>query len=298
MLREGRLFQIIYHLLDKGYATAPELAEKLEVSVRTIYRDIDALSGAGIPVYAEAGRNGGIYLLDDFVLNRVVLSEQEKQQILTALQSLAAVGNVYEENILEKLSALFRVHSDNWFEVDFSRWGDTERDNEKFELLKSAVVHCRCARITYANSYEEIGERTIQPLKLSFKGQAWYLKAYCMEKQDYRIFKLTRILDLEILDETFLPRSFPEKEILPSQYNQITLRFSKEVAYRVYDEFNIEQIKRQENGDLLVSARLPEDNWFVGFLLSFGTRVEVIEPAYLREVLAEQALMIYEKNKT
>ncbi len=298
MLREGRLFQIIYHLLDKGYATAPELAEKLEVSVRTIYRDIDALSGAGIPVYAEAGRNGGIYLLDDFVLNRVVLSEQEKQQILTALQSLAAVGNVYEENILEKLSALFRVHSDNWFEVDFSRWGDTERDNEKFELLKSAVVHCKCARITYANSYEEIGERTIQPLKLSFKGQAWYLKAYCMEKQDFRIFKLTRILDLEILDETFLPRSFPEKEILPSPYNQITLRFSKEVAYRVYDEFNIEQIKRQENGDLLVSARLPEDNWFVGFLLSFGTRVEVIEPAYLREVLAEQALMIYEKNKT
>ncbi|MDE6434761.1 MAG: YafY family transcriptional regulator [Lachnospiraceae bacterium] len=297
-MREGRLFQIIYHLLDKGYATAPELAEKLEVSVRTIYRDIDALSGAGIPVYAEAGRNGGIYLLDDFVLNRVVLSEQEKQQILTALQSLAAVGNVYEENILEKLSALFRVHSDNWFEVDFSRWGDTERDNEKFELLKSAVVHCKCARITYANSYEEIGERTIQPLKLSFKGQAWYLKAYCMEKQDFRIFKLTRILDLEILDETFLPRSFPEKEILPSPYNQITLRFSKEVAYRVYDEFNIEQIKRQENGDLLVSARLPEDNWFVGFLLSFGTRVEVIEPAYLREVLAEQALMIYEKNKT
>ncbi len=298
MLRESRLFKIIYHLLDKGCATAPELAKKLEVSVRTIYRDIDALSGAGIPVYAEAGRNGGIYLLDDFVLNRVVLSEQEKQQILTALQSLAAVGNVYEENILEKLSALFRVHSDNWFEVDFSRWGDTERDNEKFELLKSAVVHCKCARITYANSYEEIGERTIQPLKLSYKGQAWYLKAYCMEKQDYRIFKLTRILDLEILDETFLPRSFPEKEILPSQYNQITLQFSKEVAYRVYDEFNIEQIKQQENGDLLVSARLPEDNWFVGFLLSFGTRVEVIEPAYLREVLAEQALMIYEKNKT
>ncbi|MDE5863679.1 MAG: YafY family transcriptional regulator [Lachnospiraceae bacterium] len=297
-MRESRLFKIIYHLLDKGCATAPELAKKLEVSVRTIYRDIDALSGAGIPVYAEAGRNGGIYLLDDFVLNRVVLSEQEKQQILTALQSLAAVGNVYEENILEKLSALFRVHSDNWFEVDFSRWGDTERDNEKFELLKSAVVHCKCARITYANSYEEIGERTIQPLKLSYKGQAWYLKAYCMEKQDYRIFKLTRILDLEILDETFLPRSFPEKEILPSQYNQITLQFSKEVAYRVYDEFNIEQIKQQENGDLLVSARLPEDNWFVGFLLSFGTRVEVIEPAYLREVLAEQALMIYEKNKT
>ena len=296
-MREGRLFKIIYHLLDKGYATAPELARKLEVSVRTIYRDIDALSGAGIPIYTEAGRSGGIYLLDDFVLNRIMLSEQEKQQILTALQSLSAVGNVYEENVLEKLSALFHVHSDNWFEVDFSRWGDKERDNQKFELLKSAVIHRKCVRITYAGSREEISERIIQPLKLSYKGQAWYLKAYCMEKQDYRIFKLTRILDLEILKEEFVPRTFPAQEELPPPYNQVTLRFSKEVAYRVYDEFDIAQIKRQENGDLLVSARLPEDCWFVGFLLSFGTRVEIVEPVYLRELVARQAMMIYEKNK-
>ncbi|MCI8509526.1 MAG: YafY family transcriptional regulator [Lachnospiraceae bacterium] len=297
-MREGRLFKIIYHLLDKGYATAPELAKKLEVSVRTIYRDIDALSGAGIPVYTEAGRSGGIYLLDDFVLNRIMLSEQEKQQILTALQSLSAVGNVYEENVLEKLSALFQIHSDNWFEVDFSRWGDKERDNEKFELLKSAVIRCKCVRITYAGSREEISERSIQPLKLSYKGQAWYLKAYCMEKQDYRIFKLTRILDLKILEEEFVPRSFPDKEELPPPYNQVTLRFSKEVAYRVYDEFDIAQIKQQENGDLLVSARLPEDTWFVGFLLSFGTRVEIVEPVYLREIVARQAMEIYEKNKS
>ena len=78
MLREGRLFQIIYYLLDKGYATAPKLAKKLEVSVRTIYRDIDALSGAGIPVYAEAGRNGGLYLLDDFVGKIVKIYKREK----------------------------------------------------------------------------------------------------------------------------------------------------------------------------------------------------------------------------
>ena len=93
-MQESRLFKIVYYLLDKGQATAPELAEKFEVSVRTIYRDIDALSGAGIPVYTETGRNGGICLMKDFVLDKAVLSEEEKQEILTALQGIRTLRNV------------------------------------------------------------------------------------------------------------------------------------------------------------------------------------------------------------
>ena len=106
-MQESRLFQILYHLLQHSQATAPQLAEKLEVSVRTIYRDIDALSSAGIPVYTEAGRNGGIHLMEDFVLDRSLLSKQEKQEILSALQSLSAVG--HDLAILEKLSGLFGI---------------------------------------------------------------------------------------------------------------------------------------------------------------------------------------------
>ena len=104
-MQESRLFKIIYYLLDKGQATAPELAEKLEVSVRTIYRDIDALSGAGIPIYAEAGRNGGIHLMNDFVLDKAVLSKEEKQEILTALQSIHAVRSMGGSQTLQKLSS-------------------------------------------------------------------------------------------------------------------------------------------------------------------------------------------------
>lgn len=197
-MQESRLFKIVYHLLDKGQATAPELAEKFEVSVRTIYRDIDALSGAGIPIYAEAGRNGGIHLMNDFVLNKAVLSEEEKQEILTALQSMSFTQNISSSQTLQKLSAIFHLSLENWLEVDFSRWGNKGTDNEKFELLKSAVIHQKCVKITYANSCGIIKERIIQPLKMSYKSMSWYLKAYCMEKQDYRIFKLTRIIDLEV----------------------------------------------------------------------------------------------------
>ena len=278
-MQESRLFKILYHLLDKGQATAPELAERFEVSVRTIYRDIDALSGAGIPVYTEAGRNGGIHLLNDFVLDKAVLSEAEKQEILAALQSIHITRNMDGSRTLQKLSALFQLHSENWLEVDFSRWGNPGYDNETFELLKSAVIRHRNVKLRYAGSYEEIRERTVQPYKLVYKAKAWYLQAFCTEKQDWRIFKLNRILELEALEEGFSQLNPPGPiETFEGEYPKVTLRFPKEMSYRVYDEFDKAQIQRQENGDLVVSANMPEDPWLIGFLLSFGTRVDILSP--------------------
>lgn len=298
-MQESRLFKILYHLLDKGQATAPELAEKFEVSVRTIYRDIDALSGAGIPVYTETGRNGGIHLLNDFVLDKTILSETEKQEILAALQSIHITRNMDGSRTLQKLSALFQLHSENWLEVDFSRWGNPGYDNETFELLKSAVIRHRNVKLRYAGSYEEIRERTVQPYKLVYKAKAWYLQAFCTEKQDWRVFKLNRILELEVLEEGFSQLNPPGPiETFEGEYPKVTLRFPKEMSYRVYDEFDKAQIQRQENGDLIVSANMPEDPWLIGFLLSFGTRVDILSPAHLKEAVAEQAKLIYEKNRT
>ena len=295
---ENRLFKIVYYLLDKGQATAPELAAKFEVSVRTIYRDIDALSETGIPIYTETGRNGGIHLMDGFILDKAMLSQEEKQEILTALQSINTAQNTNDSQTLQKLSALFQVNAGNWLEVDFSRWGSPALDNEKFESLKSAIIQRRNLRIHYASANAVISERTIQPHKLSYKANAWYLKAFCTEKQDWRTFKLNRILDWKILKENFLPRSLPEAtNNQAAGHHQITLRFPREMAYRVYDEFDKTQVEQQENGDLVVSAKMPEDTWLSGFLLSFGTQAEILSPAYLKEELARQAKIIYEKNK-
>ncbi len=300
-MQESRLFRIVYFLLNRGQVTAAELAREFEVSVRTIYRDIDALSGAGIPVYAETGRNGGISLLDNYVLDRTILSEKERQDILAALQSLSAAGNTCDKATLDKLSALFRLPSDNWYEVDFSRWGEVAQDNNKFEDLKKAVVCHRCVQISYVGAYTAESSRKIHPLKLLYKSRAWYVKAYCAEKKDFRLFKLNRIIRWELLEEEFIPVSWPEpseEEKTPEQdQTPIVLRFSREVAYRVYDEFDLNHIQEQENGEMLVTAYMPQDGWLTGFLLSFGAQVEVISPVYLREVLAAQAREIYEKNR-
>lgn len=301
-MHESRLFKIVYHLLDKGQATAPELASRFEVSVRTIYRDIDALSGAGIPIYTEAGRNGGIHLMDGFVLDKAVFSEGEKQEILLALQSLNATGHLNSDDILGKLSALFATHPEDWLEVDFSRWGTDpdadDSDDKKFRALRGAVIRRRAVRIAYAGPYGTTGERTIHPLRLLYRSRAWYLKAYCTEKKALRLFKLNRILDYTLTDESFPYRAFPEQpDPTPQRYTAVTLRFPKEMAYRVYDEFDNAHVHRQENGDLIASAEMPEDAWLIGFLLSFGTQVDILSPAHLRKIVAEQARAIYEKNK-
>lgn len=297
-MQESRLFKIVYHLLEHGQATAVQLAERFEVSVRTIYRDIDALSEAGIPVYAEPGRNGGVHLLNDFVLDKAVLSAEEKQEILTALQSIQSVQNPDDRRTLHKLSALFELNTESWLEVDFSRWGNEASDSEKFELLKSAVIHHKCVKIAYANSNGVSGERIIQPLKLSYKSAAWYVKAFCTTKQDYRIFKLNRIMRLEVLEESFDRRTFPEQSVdaIP-ETAAVTLRFPPDMAYRVLDEFDPTKISRQKDGSLLVSTSLPHDEWLIGYLLSFGTQVEILSPASLRELVAERAKKIYEKHK-
>ena len=297
-MKESRLFKIVYYILEHGRATAPELAEKFEVSVRTIYRDIDVISSAGIPVYVTTGRNGGIHILENYVLDKALFSEKERQDILAALQSVAVAGSTYEKDMLTKLSALFQVPSDNWFEVDFSRWGSRTQDAATFELLKNAVIAHRAADILYANSYGEKNRRKIYPLKLMYRAKAWYLKAYCTEKADFRIFKLNRIVEIQLLAEEFAPMEYPKTAGEPERkYNKISLRFPKEMAYRVYDEFEADEIEETENGELIVSSEMPEDNWLTGYLLSFGTQVTVLEPAYLRNVLSEEAKKIYEKNK-
>lgn len=297
-MQESRLFKIIYYLLDKGSATARELAERFEVSARTIYRDIDVLSGAGIPIYTETGRNGGIYLLTDFVLDKTIISAQEKQEILSALQGLALIDNEYKKDIMEKLSALFQIHSVNWIEVDFSRWGNKPQDNKKFEILKTAVLQNRCIKIFYADSYGKMNERVVQPLKLFYKSKDWYLKAYCRLKQDFRLFKLNRILKWELLEEQFLPMDFPQIQDIECEADiKIILRFPKEISYRVYDEFDINQIHIEKNGDLTITANMPEDDWLIGYLLSFVGQVEIIEPIHLKKILAEKAKEIYKKYK-
>ncbi len=300
-MKNSRLFQLLYLLVERGSVTAWELAERFEVSERTIYRDVDALSAAGIPVYTQRGQGGGIRLMDQFVLDRALLSREEQNEVLFALQAIAATQGTEERNTLARLSALFRREGGDWLEVDFTDWGSGPAERENFAAVKRAILEYRLLSFTYSSSAGRRGRRRVEPVRLVFKG-AWYLQAFCRERQDWRLFRLGRMEDLEIEEERFSPRPAPAGTELTAPASRrevrLELRFRPEAAYRVRDAFKPGQTAREADGCLRVSCAFPEDGWVLGFLLSFGDRVEVLSPAYWRELLAREGEKISALYKT
>lgn len=262
------------------------MAEHFEVSTRTIYRDIEALSLAGIPIYTNKGRGGGISLVENYILKQSMFSEEEQKEILTSLQSLTAISALDIEPILNKLTVIFNKESMNWIDVDFSGWGRANNEREKFKLIKEGIINRKLISFNYFNSYGEKSKRIVEPLKLLFKGQGWYLYAFCRNRNDFRIFKMTRIRDLNILKENF-ERDTPKDiwkdfDINKAKTIEIVLKIDKKMAYRVYDEFDEDLIEKQEVGNFIVSVSVPEGDWIYGYILSFGSNAEVIEPESVR----------------
>lgn len=282
-MRDSRLFRILYYVLDKGKVTANELSEKFEVSVRTIYRDIDVISSAGIPIYATQGKGGGIEIADDFVLKKSLLSEKEQEQILVALKGLEGINKQYENELLTKLSAFFKIKNTNWIEVDFTNWQRGNEYDELFNDIKSAIINKNIIRFTYFSSNEKETSREVKPIRLLFKGWDWYVYTFCLLRNEFRYFKLSRIRDLKILDENFEDSYEDVVLIKKMEYKdtvRVKLKFDRKVAFRVYDEMG--DIKEDEEGNLYAEIELPNDYNLYNYIFSFGESVEVLEPIEIR----------------
>ena len=297
-MQTNRLFEIIYILLNKKSAPAKELAEQFGVSTRTIYRDIDVLSLAGIPVYTEKGRGGGISLLPDFVLNKSLLSEQEQNEILSALYGLAAIKTDETDRVLQKLSTIFNKKAPPWLEIDYTDWSFSR--GNIFYGFKSAILENKIAEFDYYSTFGEKTRRRIEPIQLWFKSRAWYIKGYCLARQDMRLFRLTRVRNLIVTDEHFSKRDLLAVSSNQAQDNRnrpditLKLKIAPEMTYRVYDDFEFG--KKQADGSHVVSATWPEDEWLYGFILSFGEYAEVLEPEHVREIIKEKSRKIFEKH--
>lgn len=282
-MRDSRLFRILYYILEKGKVTANELSEKFEVSVRTIYRDIDVISSAGIPIYATQGKGGGIEIADDFVLKKSLLSEKEQEQILVALKGLEGINKQYENELLTKLSAFFKIKNTNWIEVDFTNWQRGNEYDELFNDIKSAIINKNIIRFTYFSSNEKETSREVKPIRLLFKGWDWYVYTFCLLRNEFRYFKLSRIRDLKILDENFEDSYEYVVLIKKMEYKDtvhVKLKFDRKVAFRVYDEMG--DIKEDEEGNLYAEIELPNDYNLYNYIFSFGESVEVLEPIEIR----------------
>ncbi|MDU2158237.1 YafY family protein, partial [Clostridium sp.] len=275
-----------------------ELAEHFEVSQRTIYRDIEDLSQSGVPIYMTKGKGGGISLLSDFILNKAILSQEEKKEILAAMQGLNAVNKSEFNGVLSKLSSFLGGDNENWIEVDFSNWDKNNTLGEKFTTIKNSIINKNLISFEYFNSNGKLLERIVEPLKLVFKGQGWYLYAYCREREDNRFFKLTRMSNINIILENF-NRTVPNKifsEEDTGYYNELIhlkLRIDKKLAFRIYDEFH--NYSLDDNGDFIVNLDFPSGDWLFGYLMSFGEYIEVLEPLNIRDEIKKKLMYALKK---
>lgn len=294
-----RLIQIVFLLLRHENITAKQLAEELCVSTRTIYRDINILSVAGIPITSQKGFGGGLSLLQGFSLDKSYFTQEEQNNIVQALQILKSSNYPNADKSLNKVAGLFSHNlQSEWLEIDFSYWGSPEKERNNITALERAIINKYVITFTYFNAELTVTHQTVEPLKLVFKSHSWYLVAYSENKKDIRTFKMSRIRELQITNQLFdreLPKDFSITPVYKEEYNTpvFILHFSEKIAYKVYDEFQEKYIKKLDDGTLEVTFRYQLSDWTFLYLLSFGEYVEIIEPVEARNILKEKAKKIF-----
>lgn len=286
----SRLFYIMHYLTMHNKAKATILAEQLEVSTRTIYRDIDTLSTLGFPVYAQSGRDGGLRLLDTHHLSATFVDDEEQDQIILALQNLAATNLKSVAPLVNKLSSLFKKEVEQWIDIDFSTWGREDEANV-IGLITKAKNQKKCIIFSYTNGKGQETKREVMPNKLIFKQNAWYLAGYCCNRKTTRLFKLRRMTELIIsvntIDEACLIKDYQP------EFSKIYIEFNikNNLFHRVQEDLPDIEIEH-DTEYTKVKTWQPEGSWLTSYLLSFGASIEVVSPTELKEKIKEEIVKI------
>ena len=293
-MKADRLIGILSVLLQEEKATAPELAEKFEVSRRTINRDIEDLCKAGIPVRTAQGAGGGISIMDGYRMDRTLLTSRDMQMILAGLRSLDSIsGSRYYSRLMEKLqagSSTFIGGRDSML-IDLSSWYKSSLA-PKVDVIQSAIEKRNLLEFRY---YAPSGEsrRTIEPYYLVFKWSSWYVWGWCTAREDFRLFKLNRMDSVTETDRRFECRSVPlpdlsNERIFPGGI-RVKALFAPETKWRLVEEFGPHCFTETDDGRLLFTADYTDMDNLVSWLLTFGAKAEVLEPAEVRNSLRHTA---------
>ena len=305
-MKTDRLIGILSVLLQEEKTTAPALAERFEVSRRTINRDIETLCKAGIPIQTTQGTGGGISIMDGYRMDRTILTSKDMQMILTGLRSLDSVsGSGYYSQLMEKIqagSSDFISGKDSML-IDLSSWY-RESLAPKIEIILDAIGDRRLLIFRYYAPSGE-SERLVEPYYLVFRWSSWYLWCWCCYRKDFRLFKLNRMDNVRRTETAFECREM----IMPDLSNErifpggisVKALFSPDMKWRLVEEFGSECFIENDDGRLLFSADYTDMENLISWLLTFGDKAEVLEPKEAREkmiYLVQNMATIYKEDTT
>ncbi len=294
-MKVDRLVSIIMILLEKKRIGAQELADMFEVSPRTIYRDIDAINMAGIPVRSMPGVGGGFEIMQEYKVDKKIFSTSDLSAILMGLSGLSSMIRGDElVNALAKVKSFIPVDvakdielKANQIYIDLSPWMNNTDIQPQLESIKMALQESRLLSFEYADRYGNKTSRIVEPYQLVLKSNRWYFQGYCYKRNDFRLFKLSRISDLHVQEQFFIPRDYQKPQldfgdILITMQTEIIIRIHKTIMDRVLDYCTYEHFS--PNGDEHYIVRFPfiENDYYYNILLSFGDKCECLEPLHVR----------------
>jgi predicted DNA-binding transcriptional regulator YafY len=302
-MRLDRLISILTVLLKRDRVSARELSEMFGVSVRTILRDIDALDLAGIPIVTYQGTGGGISIAEGYKLGKSILTCDDVAAIISALAGFSrTMHDARHDVLLEKFKNIVPPSQSGRLAaktgqliIDLAPWGGNDYLKDRLSLIRSAIDEDRVIEFSYTDSNMSRSVRRAEPCSLVLKGQSWYMYAYCLLREQPRLFRLSRMKDLKMLDDKFTPRvhavdslTWEEEWGHPKNMTEIVLLFDNEMETVAREAFG-DNIESCPDGRFVVRANFPVNNWLYGFILSFGPGVEVLRPKYLRDIIRDAA---------
>jgi predicted DNA-binding transcriptional regulator YafY len=298
-VRLDRLLGITLELMAKKRVTAAELAERFEVSVRTIYRDIELINQAGIPVVSYNGADGGYELANGYFVSRQHFSVDDLSVIYSLLKAMEGAMGGTVSSAMRKLSSLHpKLADDESREAVVLDLGVPESERRFVRELHEAIRQRRVVRLSYTDAEGAKSERSVEPMNLLWSKGAWYVEAYCRKQRAKRYFRVSRIDGLEVTEERFVPRRpgiEPEREETPGI--QVRLRFDLSVRTRVLEQFRGEC---EYLGDRIeVRTIFYRKEYALSVITSYGTHVEIVSPAELRdEIIAHlEAIRLHHAMK-
>jgi len=305
-----RLIAILTVLLQKDRVSATTLAEKFEVSVRTIYRDIETLECAGIPIVTHTDVNGGVSIIEQYKIDKKLFTDQDISTLLTSLYSVS--GSIPEAKFnqtLEKIKGLIpREHgrvielTSKQLYIDMTPWSNHPRVSEAMKQIQQSLEESRLIQFSYTPRHGDTAERTAEPHQLVLKENNWYLRAFCLGRQDFRIFKLRRMENIFVLPQKFEPREFEDgmtdfKDWKSDKLTVVELVVDGSLRERALDYCRDEYMEDLDDGRIYIKMPFVESEMGYSVLLGMGYKCEVIAPAHIRtEVARRIALMaaVYE----
>ena len=294
-MKVDRLVSIIMILLDKKRIGAQELADMFEVSPRTIYRDIDAINMAGIPVRSAPGVGGGFEIMQEYKMDKKVFSTDDLSALLMGLTSLS--GMIRGDELIHTLAKVrsfipadkvkeieFKV---NQICIDLSPWMGNSRIQPYLEIIKTAMQKNKLLAFEYIAHHGNKTTRTVEPYQLILKGSHWYLQGYCRKRNDFRLFRLSRMSNLQRKEEFFAPRNYQKPQLdfddlWADMQTRIKIRIHRSVMDRVLDFCSFEDFSPHGDDHFIVNFPFLENEYHYGIVLSFGDKCECLEPFHIR----------------